>query len=773
MNSYIRTTVKISFTVIILILLSLPMAGAQGDPFFGCGMIFADSGCAVLVLNMGQEFYAIDSTAGLGTGDWACIYGEYVTPCDTSCLGATVCISVDSIIPQPTMDTLYGSCGILIQSTNCLLLAPLSGPIVYDSFYLALENYGQFGLYDTVCVSGNLFMESPPSCPEADAWLAANTIQRWSPPNTPFNDCGILTEVGGCLLFDPLSTTAVYYYLDNYGGYGIGDTVCVAGTLISNCDSGCVESDGCIAGNSIYAWSDGGVPYDRCGIILAGPDCVIFQALGDTLILALSDYGEFTYFDTVCISGTVDWNCDLGCTGVDGCLYTNYISLRDNFYYQNEVIIKMEEGFPIEPVLAEYAGDASDSLIFQNTYLVSFPSEFLIEQLIDSISARPGVIFAQPNYMMGVPEAFHVSQSFPDDARPPLEVGYSPPNYYTASSPYTINSDTANLFEDGEGIVIAVIDNGVNFTHPLLEESFAGTGIDFIDGDYDPSEVEGLLYGHGTFVCGIIKRIAPACRILPIRAFDENGNSNSFVVANAIQYAVAQSVDVINMSFGNYSSNPIVQEAVGDAVAAGISLIAAVGNGNTMLPTYPAAYPGVIAVNAIDSMEYRAPFSNYGDYIDVCAPGVDIYSSLAGEYEWGSWNGTSFAAPIVAGVCVLIKAQDNDIGSLAVEQMIRISAERHLDWGTVVLPNIEYGAGRVDALRPNVDLNLGDVNDNDSLNLLDIIYIINMLYKSGPPPEPIEDIGDIDCSGTINLIDVTVLINYLYRGAAKPSCLQY
>lgn len=772
MSTYIKTTSKITGITLILILLILSTAGAQGDPFFGCGMILADSGCAVLDLNLNGIFFALDSAGGLTTGDWACIHGRLDSLCDSSCMGATNCVTVDSIIPLAEPDTLYNSCGILVQSENCLLFAPMSGPIVNDSFYLLLENYGQYGLYDTVCVSGYLYMDVPPSCPEAYGWLAANTIQLWSPPNTPFNDCGILAEVSGCLLFSPMSSPEVYYHLDYNDNFIAGDTVCVAGTLVSNCDSGCIAAEGCIVGNSIYSWSDGGMPYDECGIILAGYDCVVFQALGDTLVLALSNYGEFTYYDTVCISGTVDWDCDLGCTGVDGCLYSDYISLRDSFYHQNEVIIKMEEGYSIGEVLMDYDGDTYDSLIFQNTYLVTFPPEFLIEQLIDSISARPGVVFVQPNYMMGVPEAFHVSQSFPDDARPPLEIGYSPANYFTTSV-YTINSDTANLFEDGEGIVVAVIDNGVEFTHPLLENSFTGTGIDFIDRDYDPSEVAGPLYGHGTFVCGVIKRIAPACLILPVRAFDENGNSNSFVVASAINYAVEQSVDVINMSFGNYSSNPIVQEAISQAVTAGISMVAAVGNGNTMLPTYPAAFPGVIAVNAIDSMEYRAAFSNYGDYVDVCAPGVNIYSSLAGEYEWGSWNGTSFAAPMVAGVCALIKAQKGNIGSLAMEQMIRLGAERHLFWGTVTLPNIDYGAGRVDALRPMADFNLGDVNDNDLLNILDVVYLLNLLYKSGPPPEPIEDIGDIDCSGSINLLDITVLINYLYRGTETPSCLEY
>ena len=182
MNIYSKILRKTATLAIILILLSASITSAQEDPFFGCGRIIADSGCVILVLNGDGDFYIIDSAAGLETGDWVCIDGVFETPCDTTCMGASACIDVESIIYQTSPDTLYSSCGVLFPSTNCVLFAPMSGLVYYDSIYFALENYGQYAPYDTVCVSGILFNVNPPECPEAEGWLANNTIEPWSPP---------------------------------------------------------------------------------------------------------------------------------------------------------------------------------------------------------------------------------------------------------------------------------------------------------------------------------------------------------------------------------------------------------------------------------------------------------------------------------------------------------------------------------------------------------------------------------------------------------------
>jgi hypothetical protein len=758
----------------ILPLIFLPghFALAQPTPFAECGQIWSDSGCIILdVDGMHEDYFLLDTGAWIQSGDWVCVFGVENPGCDTFCLNATACVSVDSIFPQNDPDTTYfNGCGILQEGPNCLLFSPAIGPWECDTFCLVLENYEEFTVGDTVCVYGILKAEPVPECPEASGIVMNNSITRWSSPPTPFNECGVLKLVSGCILFEPFEEPLSYFNLDFYGEFNIGDSVCVTGILITGCDSGCVDAEGCITANNIYSWNQPGAPYDGCGFLIHNGECMTFKPLNEDIYLAMDFYGGYDAYDTVCVSGVIDTTCDVGCTGVDGCLINGNITSRLEFYHEFEVIIKLERGYLIDSVIFGYQGTIIDYDSVGNVYLVQFPGAYIIEQIIDTISTYPGIVFIQPNYTMGLPEIFLGSQSFPDDQQPSYQYGVSPPNYFGENNPYSINVDTAHIYSRGENIVVAVLDNGVDFSHPLLEGSFADQGYDFIDDDNDPSEMEGELYGHGTFVCGIIKRVAPDCKLLPIRVFDHMGYSDSYIVADAIYYAITRSVDVINMSFGNYSSNPIVQDAINYAVNSGIALVAAAGNNNINFPTYPAAFPGVIAVSAVDSTEYRAYFSNFGDYIDVCAPGVDIYSSLAGLYHWGTWSGTSFAAPMATGICALILTDKPDLSSFEMEQFIQFSAEHHLLWGDIIPPNDEFGYGRIDALYAAFNAGLGDVDDSQDIDILDITYLINAIYKNGPQPVPDYFIGDANCSGKINLLDITCLIQLLYKGGPTPFC---
>ncbi len=772
MHSHKFTRRLLLITISMLIFTTLS-GHAQNDPFYGCGIISGDSSCYVFDIDgLHNTYYLLDSIDGINSGEWACVYGIHDIYCDTSCASVIGCVAVDSIFPQEPPDTtFYEACGVLLQGADCVIFTPISGPIYDSTLYIYLDYYGPFVPGDTVCVSGVIMSVTPPDCPEANARLLGNSIEAWSPSNYPYSGCGILVFDLGCLLFMPLDLPTTYYYLENYGTFIEGDTVCISGILVYECDTACAGSDGCIIGNTIYAWEDDGDwPYEDCGVIVQGVDCVVFAPFGDTVYLALDYTGEFTVGDSVCISGVVDWGCDFGCSGVAGCIYTSSITYRIDFYHNFEAIIKMEDGFSIEPILTQFQGYQLDSIIDDNLYLVGFAPSYMIEDITRTISLQPGVIFVQPNYTVGMPEAFHVSQDFPDDAQPTLVWGVSPISYFSNSACYNIQSDSANLYSSGENTVVAVIDNGVALDHPLLVNSISAMGYDFVENDNDPSEEPGSLSSHGTFVCGIIRRIAPDCMILPIRAFDTSGFSNSFMLANAIKYAINQSADVINMSFGTYTSNPVIQEAVYEAVQSGISMVAAVGNAGTNIPSYPAAYPGVIAVSALDTLEYRADFSNYGDHLDVCAPGVNVYSSLAGNFEWGWWSGTSFAAPYASAVCALIMAQDNELTPFEVESLIKQTADNNLNWGSFIPPSTEYGYGRVDALHPVFDVSLGDVNDTGSKDIMDIIYLINTLYANGPQPIPVADVGDTDCSDVINLFDIVRLIKFLYLGGPRPSC---
>lgn len=239
----------------------------------------------------------------------------------------------------------------------------------------------------------------------------------------------------------------------------------------------------------------------------------------------------------------------------------------------------------------------------------------------------------------------------------------------------------------GDGLTIGVLDTGLAFdpdVHPWLARRC--TADPKLDRDV-PNEDGGAFLahegGHGTFVAGVASRVAPSAHLVVIRVLDANGiGSVSSVVAGL---ARAQSVcaglggrslDVLNLSLGGYTRRDRVPYLLGRAirslVAGGTVVVAAAGNLGSPRPFWPAAMPEVIAVGALDG-HGPAPFTNFGPWVDACAPGVDVVStffderteSLAGADlpptaanrsplqvtfpGYGRWSGTSFAAPKVAG----------------------------------------------------------------------------------------------------------------------------
>jgi subtilisin family serine protease len=210
----------------------------------------------------------------------------------------------------------------------------------------------------------------------------------------------------------------------------------------------------------------------------------------------------------------------------------------------------------------------------------------------------------------------------------------------------------------GSNVVVAVIDSGICANHPDLQGRLVA-GYDFVQKDNDPTDV----FGHGCGVAGVIAAnannglgiagIAPNVQIMPLRVLDGNGLGNYSNIALAIIYAVDNGANIINLSLAGSTSSPMMEQAVAYAVSRGVIVIAAAGNFGREGAFYPAAYPSVIAVGAVDPVTLaRSSFSNYGADVDVYAPGRDILTTnMAGDYEMVS--GTSFAAPIVAGITAL------------------------------------------------------------------------------------------------------------------------
>ena len=228
------------------------------------------------------------------------------------------------------------------------------------------------------------------------------------------------------------------------------------------------------------------------------------------------------------------------------------------------------------------------------------------------------------------------------------------------------------ILQGSSGVTVAVIDSGVDYTHPDLAANYAG-GDDFVFGDGDPMDD----HGHGTHVAGTIAAsmnnptgtpaaaegvvgVAPNARILAYKVCRSDGTCDDFAIAQAIARAVADGANVINMSLGETDYSQSLNDAVQAAWNAGLVIVAGAGNDGTTVPFYPAAFDNVISVAAFDEDHRRPSFSNYGSWVDISAPGNVIMSTYrmaacgssttpgdTGCYNWNT--GTSMATPHVCG----------------------------------------------------------------------------------------------------------------------------
>jgi type VII secretion-associated serine protease mycosin len=254
----------------------------------------------------------------------------------------------------------------------------------------------------------------------------------------------------------------------------------------------------------------------------------------------------------------------------------------------------------------------------------------------------------------------------------------------------------------GAGVTVAVIDTGIDATHPDL----AANVLPGYDAIANTAGVRTDENGHGTHVAGTIaavtgnnlgvSAIAPDTKILPIRVLGSNGSGNMSDAAEGIVWATDHGAQMINMSLGSTSKVTAVSNAINYARSKGVTVVAAAGNSRTAgSPTsYPAADAGVIAVAATDSNDRFGSYSNAGSYLDVAAPGSNILSTYptALGYSYRSMSGTSMAAPHVAAIAALLKAANPALTPDQIEAALEKTA---VDLGPTGFDN-DYGNGRID-----------------------------------------------------------------------------
>jgi len=250
------------------------------------------------------------------------------------------------------------------------------------------------------------------------------------------------------------------------------------------------------------------------------------------------------------------------------------------------------------------------------------------------------------------------------------------------------------------GVVVAVVDTGVLASHPDLAGKVLPGGYDFVANDTDPTDEN----GHGTAVSGTISPatnnligvagVTWANPILPVRVLDANGSGAYSAIANGITYSADHGARIINMSLGGTSSSRTLQDAVNYAWNKQCVLIAAAGNNGNNTAFYPAACTNVVAVSATDSADAHPTWSNYGSYVDVSAPGVDIFTLYgADQYAW--WSGTSFSSPVTSGVVALMASVNSKLTNV---QLVDLLVKNTDDIGAAGY-DVYFGSGRVNAYR--------------------------------------------------------------------------
>jgi subtilisin family serine protease len=305
-----------------------------------------------------------------------------------------------------------------------------------------------------------------------------------------------------------------------------------------------------------------------------------------------------------------------------------------------------------------------------------------------SIATDPDVQSFEADHALGVSELSGTTQgtllqsagSVLDQlpARAPVTYfGSTVANYYVLQPASTITRLGAVQSENGltgAGVLVAVIDTGVDPSHPALAGALI-TGYDFVHNTVGGSELVDLSadqiadlsqsntsildggpksFGHGTMTAGLVHLVAPNAKIMPLKAFTADGGSDLYNILRAIRYAVDHGANVISMSFEITQSSPALQNAIQYALSKNVTIVAASGNDGQQILVYPAAYNSVIGVGSTSNQDGKSSFTNFGtNAVYVAAPGEGVITTFPGGHYAAGW-GTSFSAPMVAGEAAII-----------------------------------------------------------------------------------------------------------------------
>jgi thermitase len=329
-------------------------------------------------------------------------------------------------------------------------------------------------------------------------------------------------------------------------------------------------------------------------------------------------------------------------------------------------------------------------------------------QLVAALSRNPAVEYAEPDELVTAATA---DQYFPGQ----YALQNDGQSFTSAAGTVTVGGGKVDADVDaveawnvttGGGTKVAIVDSGVASDNPDISPKVVARA------NFSDAPTGDDIYGHGTHVAGIVAAtpnntigvagVCPGCTILDAKVLNDDGTGSTSRIAKGIDWAVSNGAKVINMSLGLGVPSRTLEAAVNNAWNKGVVIVAAAGNAGTQAKIYPGAYSNVIAVAATDNTDSKASFSTYGKWVDVAAPGVNVYSTFPNHpFYLGAANGrsqgydvesgTSMASPIVAGTAALAWSSHADATNASVRANIESTAEKISGTGSY------WARGRVNA----------------------------------------------------------------------------
>ena len=377
--------------------------------------------------------------------------------------------------------------------------------------------------------------------------------------------------------------------------------------------------------------------------------------------------------------------------------YSNLSNLDNIISYSDRALVKVREDNKIEFILkrdamefshqvkefiSKYDREFLENFAYLNASIVYISLETIESFILESKNIQ-GIEYVEPNFYN--------------------KLDFIPNDEYYADYQWDLSLiGMESAWDYGIGthdVTVAIIDTGIDYTHPDLDKNYLPLGYDWVNDDTDPLDD----HSHGTQCVGTIAAIINNTEgisgmanvsIIAEKAFGVSGTGSDLDCKAALIHAVDMGADIISCSWGSNSLSQTLKEGLDYAIDNNVMVIAAAGNENSSLPHYPAAYPRVIAVSATDKDDLKANFSNFGPWIDVAAPGVDIFSTVPFDIKGSFYDlvyGTSMAAPHVSGLAALLKSTYPNYNASQIEYLIYESA---LDLGA---PGFDpyYGHGRI------------------------------------------------------------------------------